>query len=71
MSRALAKQAELLAQAVKDGLSDTPGSAGHDRPWLRSGNLRESISWQADGLQASVGSNDPCRRSARIGNFEN
>src|SRR5436305_2040595 len=67
MSRALAEHAEHLAQAVRDGLSDTPGSAEHDRPWLRTGELRESVSSQADGLQAVVGTSDPAATPQEMG----
>lgn len=67
MSRALAEQAEHLAQAVKEGLSTTPGSAEHDRPWLRSGKLQESVGSQADGLQAVVGTSDPAAAPQEMG----
>ena len=67
MSRALAEQAERLAGAVKDRLSDAPGSGEHDRPWLRSGALRESVGSQADGLQAAVGSSDPAAAPQELG----
>lgn len=67
MSRALADQAEGLAEAVRDGLSNTPGSAEHDRPWLRSGELRESVGSQTDGLQAVVGTSDPAAAPQEMG----
>jgi len=40
MARALAEQADRMAARVRDGLSERPGSAGHDEPWLQSGALR-------------------------------
>ncbi len=43
MARALAAQAERVAAAVRDGLSEPSGSAGHDEPWLQSGALRGSV----------------------------
>ena len=67
LSRALAEQAGLLAQAVQDGLSASPGSDEHDRPWLRTGNLRDSIGWQADGLQAAIGSSEPAAAAQEWG----
>jgi len=59
MARALAEQAGRMAARVRDGLSERPGSAGHDEPWLQSSALRDSVGAQADGLQAVVGSSDP------------
>ncbi len=59
LARALADQAERLAEAVRDGLSQPAGAGGHDRPWVQSGALRDSIEAQANGLAASVGSSDP------------
>jgi len=32
MARALAAQAERMAAAVRDGLSEPPGTGGHDEP---------------------------------------
>ena len=58
MARALAAQAERVAGAVRDGLSEPSGSAGHDEPWMQSGALHDSVGAEADGLQAVVGSND-------------
>jgi len=40
MARALAEQAERMAARVREGLSEPPGAAGHDEPWLQSGALR-------------------------------
>lgn len=67
LARALAAQAERLAEAVRDGLSQPAGAGGHDRPWVRSGALRDSIESQASGLAASVGSNDPAAAPQEMG----
>ena len=67
MARALAKQAERVAARVRDGLSEPPGAAGHDEPWLQSGALRDSVGAQADGLQAAVGSSDPAAVPQEMG----
>ena len=67
MARALAEQAQRLAARVRDGLSDAPGTAGHDEPWLQSGALRDSVGAQADGLQAVVGSSDPAAVPQELG----
>jgi len=67
MARALAEQAERMAARVRDGLSEQPGTAGHDEPWLRSGALRDSVGAQADGLQAVIGSSDPAAVPQELG----
>ena len=67
MARALAEQAARMAARVRDGLSEPPGVAGHDEPWLRSGALRDSVGAQADGLQAVVGSSDPAAVPQEMG----
>lgn len=67
MAQALAEQADRMAKAVRDGLSEPSGSAGHDEPWLRSGALRDSVGAEADGLQAAVGSSDPAAVPQEIG----
>ena len=66
-ARALAEQAERMAAAVRESLSAPPGSGGHDKPWARTGALRDSIGATADGLQAAVGSNDPAAAPQEIG----
>ncbi len=43
MAQALAREAEGMAAAVRDGLSEPAGVAGHDEPWLQSGALRDSV----------------------------
>ncbi len=67
MARALAEQAQRMAARVRDGLSEAPGAAGHDEPWLRSGALRDSVGAQEDGLQAVVGSSDPAAVPQELG----
>ena len=67
MARALAEQANRMATRVRDGLSEPPGAAGHDEPWLRSGALRDSVGAEADGLQAVVGSSDPAAVPQELG----
>lgn len=66
MARALAEQADRLAQAVRDGLDEPPGGP-HDRPWTRTGALRDSVTAQSDGLDAAVGSNDPAAAPQEMG----
>ena len=67
MAQALARHAERMAAAVRDGLSEAPGGAGHDEPWLRTGALRDSVGAEADGLQAVVGSSDPAAVPQEMG----
>ncbi len=67
MAKALAEQAQRMAARVREGLSEPPGAAGHDEPWLRSGALRNSVGAQADGLQAVVGSSDPAAVPQELG----
>ncbi len=67
MARALAEQAERLAAAIREELSEPSGAGGHDQPWLQSGALRDSVGVQADGLQAAVGSNDPAAVPQEMG----
>ena len=66
LARALADNAERLAEAVRDGLSAQPGGA-HDRPWTRTGALRDSIGAQTDGLNAVVGSSDKAAAPQEMG----
>ncbi len=67
MARALAEQAKRMAERVREGLSEAPGAAGHDEPWLKSGALRNSVGTQADGLQAAVGSSDAAAVPQELG----
>ena len=57
MAAALAREAEGVAEAVRAGLGEAPGGA-HERPWARSGALRDSVGVAAEGLVAVVGSSD-------------
>lgn len=75
MARAVAERADRMAALVRNGLSEPPGAAGHDEPWLRSGALRgsvgaspkrEAFAAEADGLQAVAGSSDPCQITLAI-----
>ena len=50
--------AEQLAARVRDSLSHLPGS-DHATPWLRTGELRDSIAVKANTEEAVVGSADP------------
>ena len=67
MARALAEQAERLAQAVRDGLGASPGAGAHDRPWAQTGALRDSVGAQSEGLNAAVGSSDPAAAPQEMG----
>ena len=67
MAKALAEQAQRMAARVREGLSEPPGAAGHDEPWLQSGALRDSVGAQTDGLQAVVGSSDPAAVPQELG----
>lgn len=70
MQSALARQAERMAAAVRDGLSQPPGSGAHDRPWQQSGALRDSVGVVADGLEAVVGSSDPAAAPQEMGTIK-
>jgi len=67
MAQTLAGQAAEMAEAVRAGLSTTPGSGGHERPWMQSGALRESVGFEASGLEAVVGSSDPAAAPQEMG----
>lgn len=67
LARTLAAEADRLAQAVRDGLSSPPGGGEHERPWARTGALHDSIAATAEGLEASVGSNDPAAAPQELG----
>ena len=76
MALTLAEQAQRMAARVREGLSEQPGAAGHDEPWLQSGALRNSVgaspkreafAAEADGLQAMVGSSDPAAVPQELG----
>ncbi len=51
----LAEQAQRLADLAQDALSVLPGGP-HDHPWRRSGTLQDSVSAQAEGDEAVIGS---------------
>lgn len=67
MAQALAAEAERLAEAVRQGLSEPLGAGAHDQPWARTGALRDSIGAQANGLEAVVGSSDPAAAPQEMG----
>lgn len=67
MARSLAEQAGRVAEAVRDDLSTPPGSGEHDRPWIESGALRESVAFVAEGLEASIGSSNPAAAPQEMG----
>ncbi len=67
MAQALAEQAERMAAAVQDALSEPAGAGEHDRPWVQSGALHDSVGAQAAGLEAAVGSNDPAAVPQEMG----
>ena len=48
MAQALAAQAERMAAKVREGLSEQPGTAGHDEPWRQTGALHDSVGATAD-----------------------
>jgi hypothetical protein len=54
-TQAAQSAAEQIATKVREGLSVAPGGP-HARPWLRSGNLRQSIASEADEAGAVIGS---------------
>lgn len=68
LSRALAEQAERMAQAVRDGFDEPQGAGDHDKPWLRTGALHDSIEATSNGLEAAVGSNDKAAAPQEDGN---
>ena len=55
---ALEHAAQLLAEAVRARLSETPGG-DHASPWQRTGSLRDSVGHEVDDDVAVVGSRDP------------
>jgi phage gpG-like protein len=67
MAAALAEQAERLAETVRAGLSEPQGAGDHDKPWVRTGALRDSIAVTASGLEAAIGSNDPAAAPQEMG----
>ena len=63
---ALEAAASQLEAAVKQELSHLPG-ADHATPWLRTGELRDSIAHIADEQSACVGSDDPAAVYQELG----
>lgn len=55
---ALARQAEVMAEAVREALSHAPGEA-HLYPWMQSGVLHDSIDVAVNGAEAVIGTTDP------------
>ena len=64
---ALERSAALMADTVRQSLSEVPGEAEHGVPWRRSGALRASIGHQVDDDVAVVGSSDPVAVFQEIG----
>jgi hypothetical protein len=54
-ANALADQAAVLANAVREALSNPPGGS-HEYPWLRTGALRDSIATDIGPTDAFIGS---------------
>lgn len=70
MVRGAERAAALIADAVRERLSGTPGS-GHEAPWLRTGGLRGSIgvSVAGDGteVRAVIGSSHAAAVAQELG----
>lgn len=64
--QALADAASWIEAAVQQALSHPPGGE-HDAPWLRSGELRDSIAHQADATHAVIGSTSAVARYQEMG----
>lgn len=64
---ALACATDQLASAVRMALSTPPGGP-HEHPWLRSGELRNSIEAWAEGDAAVVGSKSVIALYQEVGN---
>ena len=67
MAAALARGAEGMAEEVRAGLGEAPGGSAHERPWVQSGALRDSIGVVSEGLVAVVGSSDKAAVPQEIG----
>ena len=65
--QALERSAALMAETVRQALSEGPAAGEHGMPWLRSGRLRDSIGYEADDSEAVVGSSDPVAVFQEIG----
>lgn len=55
----LTAQCERLAAQIRDALSHPPGEGPHDYPWVRTGELRDSIGAESQGDEAVVASTSP------------
>lgn len=64
---ALERSAALMAETVRQALSEEPAAGEHGTPWLRSGRLRDSIGHEADDGEAVVGSSDPVAVFQEVG----
>ncbi len=64
---ALQRSAAVMAEAVREALSQPPAGSGHEAPWLRSGALRDSIGHEADDCVAVVGSSSPVAMFQEMG----
>jgi phage gpG-like protein len=49
-------QAAVIAAGVREALSQPPGTEPHEYPWLRTGELRDSVGHDADDAGAVIGS---------------
>ena len=56
---ALADQSALIATAVREAVSQPPGTEPHAYPWLRTGELRDSIGTKSSESEAVVGAASP------------
>lgn len=63
----LAAEAAKLSETIQRSLSHRPGSSDHSTPWLRSGNLRQSISSASEDDAVVVGSTDPVAIDQELG----
>ncbi len=66
LTAAVAHQAEVLAEAVRNKLATPPGGP-HDQPWSQTGALQASIAVSTDFLSAQVGSSDPAAAPQELG----
>jgi phage gpG-like protein len=67
MAQQLQEQSQRLAETVQEGLTEPVGAGDHDKPWARTGALHDSIAATSQGLEASVGSNDPAAAPQEMG----
>ena len=67
IAQRLESEAQALAETIRGSLGEPAGAGDHDKPWARTGALRDSIAATADGLQAAIGSNDPAAAPQEMG----